>query len=516
MSADPTQEDQQQVLELRPMPPPDVAGTADERPTAKPEARNPGKTRKKDKTKRKRRHDPTPTEKEDPNLTMAPTADTQDVPTPIEPHHVVTTDDLPTYEDAQGLGQDERYRTPVETTAEEPDQARAGSPHYQLQHELLAATQESPDTVDANLLPPEARQPQHMASEDAEPELLSPSTSGRTFPQGQRLASSNEDDDEHGLHRVSDRPRPPKVSKRKSRGSRRAANLSQPELGSASDTSDLNDFFQIIQYKVRQKEQSLTASFVAEREHLHAELQQVVDAKQMLQNELEQVFQHRDSLTAILDKQKGKVAAYESKINRFKTFVDGLGNDVDSLKKDANATRRKSELLTQEKDDRKAERDALFDELNICAERSAQLKTQALKACQETHAELQLATLRADYLDQQLGEKVGLLAEERDRRSQLERQLASVSSSDETVFRALQSNTNDILDKLYEIRGDIEEAKTNDEISDMLKSTLAAVQGLNSQVTGTADIADVKGLIEALSERCVLKNSVLKRAELTL
>ena len=273
-------------------------------------------------------------------------------------------------------------------------------------------------------------------------------------------------------------------------------------IHSDQSLSDVNDYMQILAYKVQQKQQSSSRKLAAEREAMEVEMQPILQAKQALEEELALVRQQNVTLDTTLAQQKSMVAAYDLKINRFKTFVDGLGHDVDALKKDAGVTRRKGEQLAQEGEDRKAEQVALFEQLSTCAEKSAQLKDQALKACQDAQSQLQTAHLRNNYLEEQLSERVGLLAEERDRRSQLERQMANKASRDETVVRALKRNNDAVLDKLFEIHAVVEDTESERKTTDLMETALAAVQALTSQHSANADdLVSVKGMVESLSER---------------
>ena len=395
-----------------------------------------------------------------------------------------------------------RPRTPTHFPNAVESEKHSNSPHSQLQGDLEAAVQEP--LYSPNVRPPPQQPCQAKLNSKVPPiEPLSPVMHSQGKPHTVHHGGANENYVDTALHHIADRAPTPRVSKTKSKASRRAK---APTVSQDQASSDISDYMQIIAYKIRQNEEIASAKFATEHERLEAKLQQTLEAKQALEEELNEALQLKDGLAASLDKQRVTVKTYESRLSRFKIFIDGLGNDVDALKKDANAARRKGEQLTQEGEDHKAERDALSNQLNVCAERSAQLKDEALKACQETQSELQAAILHRNYLDQQLSEKVGLLAEERDRRSHLERQLTSTANSDQTPFRRLKSDSDTMFDKLYEIHAALEESQSTAQTSDLLEKTLAAVQAVNSQTIATADdIISVKALLETLSERYAQK-----------
>ena len=388
---------------------------------------------------------------------------------------------------------------PVSVIAEECRQ-QDSSPHSQLQQDLVAATQAPRTTENDHESSPPPPSPLEIAIPSSGPVQCPRS------PSPVRSQSAHYQHANHGVvedttvHHVSDRVSPVRVAKRKSKTKRRVAAPPAAEQSS----SDINDWFRILQFKVQEKEQILQSQFAIERERLQEDLRQSLDDKRLLEDDLHQAIRHKEDMCETADRQGTKATKYESKFKQFKKFVEGLGSDVTSLRNQANNTQREAEELTQESADGKAEREALYNQMNTCAERSSQLTERTMKLCQETQAELQAAVLRSSYLDQQLSEKVGMLAEERDRRSQLEKQLASVTSSDNRLQHTLQSNNKAILDKLQEMHAVMHENHGARSLSDMLAKTYTAVQSLNSQTSATVDgIASVRDLVEALDERSV-------------
>lgn len=302
-------------------------------------------------------------------------------------------------------------------------------------------------------------------------------------------------------HRVSTGQGLRKDTKRK-RKARGPAPAAADILHSDHSGSDVDDYLKIYAYKCQQSRRAASRKWAAEREAMQIHLQNTLDAKQALQEELESIHQQKMVLAAAAQQQQDKVHAYEAKVNRFKTFVDGLGNDVNSLKKEASATRRKGEQLNSEVELCRAEHSALFEQLSACAQKSAQLKDQALRACQEAQSDVQAAHLRNDYLEQQLSERIGLLAEERDRRAQLERQLANAASSDEAILRAIKTSNNIVLDKLFEIHAVVDDVERGKKAAELLEKTIADIQALASQQTTNANgIASVKSTVESLLEK---------------
>ena len=479
---------------------PEINGEASQLPSLQPAAEVKGK--KKRKKKKKRRYDTAPTELTE-QYPVAGPADGMAVYQSVEAPEVADGEQhinvVEAFEPAPEYQGQPRPATPMDMIGSGRQEVEASSPHTQLHDDLQAAAFEQERSMRFAHDDMASQHAQPAEAEALEAEPLNAAMNNQYSPNVQSRDVCRTDT----RRRTSSRPDTGRVAKRKSKVGRKATAPAPTEtLHSDQSTSDVNDYLQILAFKVQQKQQSASSRLAAERESMTAELQQILDAKQALQDELDAMQQQKSNLTTTLEKQKMKTTAYESKISKFKTFVDGLGNDIDALKKEASITHRKGEQLEQEGKDRKAEQNALFEQLSACAEKSAQLEDEALKACQDAQLELQAAHLRNNYLEQQLSERVGLLAEERDRRSQLEKQLATAASSDEAVVRALKSNNNAVLDKLFEIHAVIEGAESDKKTSEMVKKALAAVQALTSQHSTNADnIISVKDMIDSLSER---------------
>ncbi|KAI6905098.1 hypothetical protein KC318_g8882 [Hortaea werneckii] len=259
--------------------------------------------------------------------------------------------------------------------------------------------------------------------------------------------------------------------------------------GGQSDqsNSDIEDYLQVFGYKMHVKKQEAARKHAAERDALLAELQYEIEAKSALQEELRSASADRTSLITSIEQQKTRIKTLEHKVSRLKTFLDGLGNDMDALKKESGTTRRRSERLIQEGEERKAEQHVLLEQLSDCAEKSAQLQSSALKACQETQSELKMAQQQNNYLEQQLNEKVGLLTEERDRRVQQEARSVSDAGSNQAVLSALKANHDALLDQLYLIRTLVEDGESDRKSTDLVEKVLAAIQALTSQQSANAD-----------------------------
>ncbi|KAK5688739.1 hypothetical protein LTS10_000717 [Elasticomyces elasticus] len=379
------------------------------------------------------------------------------------------------------------------------------SPHSQLQHDLQAAIRQEPEASNA---PDDLIDGEDTLVADADDSVLAEQPSPKIMhnQHAQRQPAHASHGRPRGIARRPLRRLESSMVLNRNTAARRsvAPTPDQPDQQQPAEhfSSDGIGEVQDVLMKLQRKKETLKSKFDADRATLNAELQQINEAKQRLQADLDAVQQQKGDLSMLLDQQRSKVAAYDGKLNKFKVFVQGLGNDVDALRKEASTTRRNGEKLTQEGEQRKAEQAALFEQLSSCAEKSAQLKDQALKACQEAHSELQAAHLRNEYLEKQLGERIGLLAEERDRCAQLQTQLTTIVQPDNTAFLAtLKRNNDTVLDKLFEIHATLEESASNTKPVEMVEKTLAAIQALTTQHSSNADdILSVKTIVESMEE----------------
>ncbi|EMC99646.1 hypothetical protein BAUCODRAFT_344567 [Baudoinia panamericana UAMH 10762] len=273
------------------------------------------------------------------------------------------------------------------------------------------------------------------------------------------------------------------------------------ELHSDESSSEINDFLNIVSYQVHKKQRTERSRFAVERQGLQDQLRQVVQTKQLLLEQRNSLLQERNGLTAAVSQQRSKLATYEAKMQRLKVFVDGLGHDIDALRREAGINKEKSQQLALEGAECKAEQVALAEHMFACAEKSTQLKDVALKACHAAESELQGARLRTDYLEKQLDEKSGMLVEERDRRAQLERQIIATARSDERILQDTKGSNDQVLDQLYIIHAALEHDTGLNDISVMVEKTFAAIQALTTQHSANADdIESVKALVTSLSE----------------
>jgi DNA repair exonuclease SbcCD ATPase subunit len=223
-----------------------------------------------------------------------------------------------------------------------------------------------------------------------------------------------------------------------------------------------------------------------------------------LRTQLSTLQQETEEAKAAVQQQKTKIAKSETKVTKLRSFITGLGNDMESLKKKANADRQDSEQVFNAQGERQAELEGLLTEMSSRVGKSTQLQNEAMKLCRESKAELTAAILRSTHLEKQLEAKSRQLVEEKEHREQIQSQLASVTTSHEAMNRELVSSRDTVLDKLGEIEIILDESDNREKVADMIDKTFQAVKGGNAQqASALDDILSLKGMVENLSESYV-------------
>ncbi|KAH9810745.1 hypothetical protein Tdes44962_MAKER05976 [Teratosphaeria destructans] len=304
---------------------------------------------------------------------------------------------------------------------------------------------------------------------------------------------------------------PARPAKHKSKGKRRVTASAPLDLPPSNAHSDFDDHLDDLHRKHIEQCRKIETRFSRERDTLHAQLQQVEGERDTVKKELSGVQRQLDILTDSDAKQKASIAAYGAKIDKFKTFIDGLGHDFDALKTDVSATRRTSEKLSRGAERRMTRQNVFHQELSECANRSMELKNEAIKACHELQSNLQRASTRNEYLEQQVSEHMGMLAEERSRTMRLETQLSNASSDVVSILGTIKQNSTEMLDKLFELHADIEFRDKTKETSELIETTMSTIRQLNSGESDHAnDMDSMKILIEGVSKNV---ESLLEKAD---
>jgi hypothetical protein len=323
------------------------------------------------------------------------------------------------------------------------------------------------------------------------------------LPEWQSALSDHEAD--HHAQQTNAFPQagPIRVQKRKSKPSRKTTYATQARPAGSNEwkVADYGNLFVLKVQEYERAQQIREAAFASEREALQAELQHLVEARTIIKSNLDNVLLENGQLTTTIGQQKQKIATYESKFQSFKKFVDGVGKDIDTMRKDANTLRRMSdEIVAEVAKGRIIRQSDISIEMNGHIENCQKIKREAVNLARERDEELHRAILHRDQLQQQLSDTVGLLSEQRDRCTRLERQL---QESEDRLIEGLkvnQTNHNTVLDKLHLIHTAVEQSK-GDAVK-MIEQLRLAAEATGSP-KDSQDIADVKAHIRALDEKFV-------------
>lgn len=284
----------------------------------------------------------------------------------------------------------------------------------------------------------------------------------------------------------------------------------QPQSHGMYDTaqhpsSDIADITEQFNARIERKRRKEISRFEDSKSNLLNELRDVQHANAALQDRLDRVEQEKTGLGTELQAEKTKVRSFKLKAAKFRTFVDGLGNDIESLRREANSHRLQGEEIAEDVSKWQETQATLLKQKADGAERSSQLTSEALRACQAVKAELATAKTRLTHLQQDVSDKAKLLAEEKDIRTQRQSQAQDALNSYDAQLRDLKANTEAILENQHDIQATAEDEDVdNRSVPDMLEKLMAAIQNLNSTQSSTVeDVLSVKGQIETLSEEQV-------------
>ncbi|KAK5012994.1 hypothetical protein LTR39_003866, partial [Cryomyces antarcticus] len=206
-------------------------------------------------------------------------------------------------------------------------------------------------------------------------------------------------------------------------------------------------------------------------------------------------------LQAKLHSHNGQLAKYQTKISDLQKFVAGLGNDFNRVRDDSISIQRRIHNLVLEGSRSEKEREKVQQYLASCMEKSIQVRDDAIKVCTETWAQVQEMNQSKIFLEAQLGEKVGLLAEERDRRMLLEKHLAVTAQTHESIKKLMQQDTQTIVNKILELDITAETAAKDKKNGEMLKECLKLTQALHgAELVTMSDVKKVEDLLKILSD----------------
>nr|POF20123.1 hypothetical protein CFP56_71745 [Quercus suber] len=280
------------------------------------------------------------------------------------------------------------------------------------------------------------------------------------------------------------------------------------------------DYLDLAVFEADQKVTEMEAQIRAMQQNYQNELASISNDKDVLQGRLMRSEEQMEMLNVTIKENARKQEEREVKVVRLKKFIDGLSNDFNSMRKGATAINDRIEEVAKECSNREQVQVDLSRIVSNCAEQTTKVKNRTLQTLQEARIEIDEYRVKNRYLEQQLSERVGLLAEERDRRSQLERQLVSASSAANEVHRSIALHHEKELDELVLVQARIEQHQDSSaKLAEKIQDTMALIQGLNTQESSNLhDLISIRSNIECLSQSmaCVMEAVKKPPEELTV
>lgn len=270
-------------------------------------------------------------------------------------------------------------------------------------------------------------------------------------------------------------------------------------LGLDQDTHDLvANFAQAINRSSKAKLKELSR----DNEKLQDDLQQAQNEQQVLQGQIGSLQQEKLDISEVVAKQKAKISAFEVRAGKFKTYIEGLGHDLNALRRQGNDDHRRGEELADETRINHGLLDDLTKRLSTGSEEAARIRAQALKALHDASSELKAVKARCAHFEERANTSSNLLAEEKALRSQLQSQLTSSNNAKEAVLEEIKSNNVSVLNKLSAVQEDLAKTESHETVVKMLENALTTVQDLSTQQeSATTNVNSVKEAVDALGER---------------
>lgn len=380
----------------------------------------------------------------------------------------------------------------------EPQQPE-GSPHDQLQNDLDVATDAEPAHVTV-FSHPSTQTLQGNEDVNPQPYREAAECSNAVQPSIQSQGQEQRLDRQAGISDANPTAAS-KVQKRKQKMSCKSTTTSQTKPANAHNWT-LADYAKLFALKVEEEKQAQDTSFFAERQALQSEIQEAIQSKTAFQSSLEDAMEQNQELSVKCNKQQEKLTSYGTKFKNLKGFVDGLGRDIDSLKKDANTLRRKSDDIIAEAEIRSTRDTRVtewWDGLYDAGQKCKNATQNALNLAQEKEKELHQITLHRDQLQRDINDTVGMLSEQRDRCAKLEIQ---VKNSEQQLLKTVKANQEIMLDKLHLIHAAVEDEQSKKDTAQVIDQLRSASEALGSPAEPTLqEIADVKSIVESLDQR---------------
>ncbi|GAB7354959.1 hypothetical protein MBLNU459_g5574t1 [Dothideomycetes sp. NU459] len=243
--------------------------------------------------------------------------------------------------------------------------------------------------------------------------------------------------------------------------------------------------------------QDLTKEFQVKEKHWQ---NQVVQASESYRKRIGELETERKLLQMQLTAQAFHKSKLKDRAQKLVKFLNGLGSDINALRKQQNLDADRMGEYAQQHADFGTNYHAIKTGTLQAIQRFSDFKAKNWTLTHDLMVQMQDLRLQKTYLEQQLNEKVGMLSEERDRRSKLENQVKIPQAEQEKLHRVLQECTSTVLSKLDALRSSGDEKRQNEVILDLMKKCSEDTESLRHLGQAlTEGIDGLQGLLETLS-----------------
>lgn len=259
---------------------------------------------------------------------------------------------------------------------------------------------------------------------------------------------------------------------------------SQLPLVAEGSTDDTADLLKVVSFKFNEKAQKLQNAFSIEREELQYEVQQIRSERDAIHEQLE-------SCKAQCKDLANTVGAHQARLRRAKDlakFLEGIGNDLQSFRKEQEKYKativqaREVDLVDFE--ERLAARQQLEQQLE-----TAKMTLEKLVATKD--CEIQVVVEHRDSLQRQLEDRIGQLAEERDRSLRLQQRIDSLETSNRNGVESSVSQFQEALERRY---------STLTQQQDTLAVDIAGLQAALVDLASSTNQEDHAAILAALTK----------------
>lgn len=201
-----------------------------------------------------------------------------------------------------------------------------------------------------------------------------------------------------------------------------------PDANSANhyDATDTNELLEVVAYKFREQEMNLKTAFSADHHAMRSQLQRAQGNNDALRAKVANLEEQLDHSEVSIDKYRRQIA----KAKGLQKFLEGLGHDLQSLKRSHDAERSSFTTQIEESQAEISRLQTALASRDDYETAQANAKNSLEKVLVARESDLQSVITHRDLLRTQLDEKIGQLVEERDHRSKLEEVIGTFRSSD--------------------------------------------------------------------------------------